>query len=220
MAAKISMKGLARFMTEDAVKQRKTLFTYKYPDDRESKAQRAYYRDATQAIERFHAVVRNSSWLLNRAVPLETEAMALSDEQWRRKTRLNHNARAMREYANSFGNRRFKLLDRVSFSLAHQSVNVNVFPDLRVEERGLEKWIKFDFTAGETDDKLRKRKWKIMCQLMLAVCDQEGLGLPSGRFLVLEPSSGREHREARYGARIGAEILATCANIASIWHSI
>jgi hypothetical protein len=102
---KISLKGLADYMTASHTRQRTVLRQYKYPEEDEAQAKIIYYREARDRVAVLHRSDRDSNWLLQQAAQLDTLA-AMSTGQT--KTRLRHNARALRAYANHFGGSQFR----------------------------------------------------------------------------------------------------------------
>ena len=93
-AKRISLKGLSVFMTASAVRQRSLVREFKYPGEEEAHAKILYYRDARDRIAAYHRAGHGQDWLLGEAAHLETLAVSTLDPT---KTRLNHNARALRE---------------------------------------------------------------------------------------------------------------------------
>lgn len=63
MIKKLSLKGLADFMTASPSRQRKILRAYKYPSEDEARAKILYYREARDRIAAFHVSPHDVSWL-------------------------------------------------------------------------------------------------------------------------------------------------------------
>jgi hypothetical protein len=128
---KISVKGLAKFITATEQGKRKVLRDFKYPDP-EGAAQAMYYREARDLIEAHHRNGYPSPWLQDRATTLTQLAQTMSGQSV---VRLRHNARALREYAALWGNKTFEVLDELRLSLRYGNVRISVVPDLHVRER-------------------------------------------------------------------------------------
>jgi len=149
---KISLKGLAKFMTASPAGQRKVLRDFKYPDP-EGNAQAIYYRESRDFITAYHANSHSEQWLVERANDLANLARLATG---RTVTRLEHNARAIRQYAGFFGNKVFGVLDEIEMELRYESVRITVNPELHVCERGREKIIKLEFSAQAPEAKIVK----------------------------------------------------------------
>lgn len=210
---KLSLKGLADYMTASSTRQRSILRQYKYPLEDEARAKIVYYREARDIVSAFHAAAHDQAWLLDEANRLKALAGA---SQGATKTRLQHNARAVRAYAEHFSTRSFEVLGDVYLSLLHGGVTITVVPDLHVKEKGQEKIIKLEFGVKQPDPVLVR----IMAQGMLEASDVAKLGLPSSAALVFDVPRGVSHAEARVGARVRRDIENACLNISAIWDAI
>ncbi|MFH2001901.1 MAG: hypothetical protein ABIK28_19635 [Planctomycetota bacterium] len=209
---RISLKGLANFMTSGAARQRKILRDYKYPDP-EGAAQAGYYRDARNCILEYHREGREEAWLYERHRHLRGQSIVAPPQV---KPRLENNARAVRQYARNFSGRNFTILENVPLALAFSGVTVSVYPDLHVNERNREKIIKLDFSKQPTND----QAIRIMSQAMFEAQVQAGMGLTSASVLYLDVPRSQEYRGARAGSRMLREIEAACENITAIWDGI
>lgn len=136
---KVSLKGLAKFMTASPASQRKIVRDFKYPDP-EGVAQAAYYRDARDRIAAYHQNNHPADWLSSRADALTTRAASSTG---RSATRLRNNARALRQYEAGWGDNRLEVLADLKLELTYGGVRISVVPDLHVMERGIKKIIKF-----------------------------------------------------------------------------
>ena len=199
-------------MTSRSSGQRKTLCDYKYPHP-EGKAQAGYYRDARNAIARYHRNQCPPNWLKAQAELLAVNANAATGQ---RRTRLNHNARALRAYERYFSSKQLVVLADLPFELVFSGVHVTVAPDLHVQEDDREKIIKLDFTVQEPDRELIR----IVTQAMFEASEMAGLHLTSSCVLYYDLSSGEVFKGARMGSRTRAEITSACQNIAAIWATI
>ncbi len=132
------------------------------------------------------------------------------------KTRLNHNVRALREYAHYFSGRDFEVLNDLKLVLQYGDVVITVRPDLHVRESNREKIIKLEFGV----EKPSTRMIEIISQAMFQAAQVGGYSLTSSGVLYLDVPRGREYRGARLGARLAKDIEATCENISAIWDKI
>lgn len=209
---KLSIKGLADYMTAPEARRRKIIHDHKYPSDDEAKAKRTYYREARDRIAAYHRSGREPHWLLDQAGQIDSVAAGSMGQT---KTRLRHNARAVRAYAKNFADRKFEILPEMTLGLFYGEVKISVFTDLHVRENGKEKIIKLEFK-----DSVDPQVVKIISQGMYEAADQAGLSLPASSVLYLDVTKGEEHRGARIGARMASNIEAACLNISAIWDSI
>ena len=209
----ISLKGLAKFMTTTAAGQRKILRDFKYPDE-EGQAQAAYYRDARNAIAKFHDQKLPSSWLGNQADSLLANASTAPKPQI--SARLKNNARGLRSYACCFAATTYDILSDVNLGLCIGEVLVTVNPDLHVLEKGKEKLLKLEFSSQKPHSDLIK----IVSQAMFEAALADGMRLPSAQVLYIDVPRGIRHKGARFGALTRKNIEAACQNIWAIWNSI
>jgi hypothetical protein len=209
---KISLKGLAKFMTSNSTQQRKVLRDYKYPDP-EGFAQATYYREARDFIVAYHRNGEEPAWLIERAMILDSFASGSTGQT---KTRYKNNARALREYARFFAKKKFEVLNDINLSLSLAGVIISVVPDLHVREKDVEKIVKLEFTKDEPDDKLVR----IISQAMYQAQSDAGMGLISSSVLYFDIPRGKIHKGARAGSRMQTELKAACENLSAIWDGI
>jgi hypothetical protein len=210
---KISLKGLAKFMTAGAAAQRKILGDFKHPDP-EGSAQARYYQEARDRIAAYHRFQHEDGWLSQQAGTIASRALASGGVATR--VRLQNNARALRAYERHFGGRQFEILPDVSLDLAYAGVRVSVHPDLHVRELGRDRIVKLEFSQTKPDAKAVK----IMAQGLFEAATNAGLGLSSADVLYMDCVRGVAYKGARVGARMGREIEAACQNIAALWPGI
>lgn len=213
MMKKLSLKGLADFMTASPTRQRKILSTYKYPSEDEAQAKILYYREARDRICAYHSSKHGINWLINESTQLNTLANL---SVGLRRSRLRHNARGVALYATHFGTRNFDVLDDFSQDIQFGDVFVSVYPDLHVRENGHEKLIKLEFAKNAPDEKIVK----IISQCMFNATVSAGLNLPSSSILYFDVPRGMVYKGARMGSRMAKDVEATCMNISAIWDSI
>ena len=209
---KISVKGLAKFITATEQGKRKVLRDFKFPDP-EGAAQAMYYREARDLIEAHHRHGYASPWLQERAGALTQLAQTMSGPSV---VRLRNNARALREYAAFWGDKPFEVLEGVRLGLRYGDVRISVVPDLHVRDKGDERLIKLDFAAQEPDDRVPR----IVGQAMFEAVSQSGLRTPASSILYAHVARGRIIRGARLGSRMAGEIQAACGNIEAIWEKL
>jgi hypothetical protein len=77
---KMSVKGLAKFMTASPSGQRRILREFKFPDEDEPRAMRLYYGEATDAIKAYHSNGHARQWLHDQADALSQLAMSLGGQ--------------------------------------------------------------------------------------------------------------------------------------------
>ena len=207
---RISVKGLADFMTASATRQRTILRQFKYPLEDEPQAKIIYYREARDRVAVLHKGGKDRDWLLGQASALDTLAASSTGKT---KTRLRHNARALRAYAAHFADRDFDILADLQLNLAFGDVVITVVPDLHVSEAGREKIVKLEFGVNEPD----ARAVQVISQAMFEASRQASLGLPTSSILYLDVPRGQEHRGARLGSRMRNDIESTCLSISAIW---
>jgi hypothetical protein len=210
---KLSMRGLAKFMTSSSAGQRKVLRDYKFPDQDEPAAMRLYYKDATDRIQLYHKSPHDRDWLRRKVKDL-TELAQLTPG--RAGTRLRHNARALSLYEYHFGGRAFESQGQLRLRLPIGNVLITVTPDLYVLERGKSKVVKLEFSKTRPSEDTVK----IISQVMFEAARGHVDDLTSSSIIYLDVPNGVEFRGARAGARTLREIEAACLSIESLWGGI
>jgi len=145
---KISLTDLAKFMTSGPVAQRKVVHDYRYPDEDEPKAMRLYYLEAVDSIKAYYLNKHPSAWLHQQTERISDLVVTVGGMT---RSRLNNNARAVRQYAENFGARKFTIIDDLKLALVFGNVRVTVMPDLHVREANKEKIVKLGFSRTEPD---------------------------------------------------------------------
>lgn len=210
---KISVKGLAKFMTATPSAQRRILKEFKFPDDDEPRAMRLYYGEAVDAIKAYHGNGHGRQWLLDQADELSNLGTLLGGQST---VRLRNNARGLRQYADNFYSRRFEVLPDLRLALVHDDVRITVAPDLHVTEAGKEKIFKLDFARRSPDEQLIK----IVSQCMFEAFRKAQNSITPASVLYLDVANGTQHKGARIGARLLQDVKAACANISGLWGTI
>jgi hypothetical protein len=210
---KISLTGLAKYMTSGPAAQRKIVHDYKYPDEDEPKAMRLYYLEAVDSIKAYHLKKHPIIWLHEQSERISDLAGTVSGMT---RSRLNNNGRAVRQYAQNFGARKFTILEDLKLALVFGSIRVTVIPDLHVRETNKKKIVKLGFSRTEPDEQLVK----IVSLSMFEAYQTAQGSITSSNVLYLDVARGIEHRGARVGARLMTDIRAACENIEALWSSI
>jgi hypothetical protein len=209
---KISLKGLAKFMTSSDAGRRKVLRDFKFPQP-EGKAQAVYYREARGFISSHNERRRPEGWLSERAATL---ASLSASNRGATAVRLGQNSRALLQYERNWGGEYFEILPQITMALIYGRVRVSVFPDLHVRRDGREQLVKLEFSNSE----LSQMAIKIICQGMFEAVTRTDLGLKSSDVMLFDVPRGAIHRGARMGSRLAREIEASAQNIIAMWDSI
>jgi hypothetical protein len=211
---KITLKGLADYVTANDLRRQRIVKEYKYPKDDEPRAKILYYKEAKDRIRRYHGLANvGPEWLATKATELEAESALRFD---RGRTRLKHNARALRAYARNFAARTFEVCDDKNLVLKFGDITIGAKPDMVVVERGKTKLVRFDFSEKEPEPKL----FKVLAQGTFEAALAAGIDVPSSCVLILDVPRGREYRGARMGARMRREMEAACQGLSAIWDMI
>jgi len=209
---RITVKGLAKFMTSGFAGQRKILHDFKFPDP-EGGVQAAYYADARRAIKEYHDSENDAAVIAYAVDDLKGKAHR---ETERKRTRLEHNIRALESYLDNFGDKNFKVLAMPELKYSRGAVVVSAIPDLCVQQDGRKKLIKLDFGSKEPDTKLVN----IIIQVIYQAASSEGLPVTPKDVIYLDVPRGRVHKGARVRTRLNKEIQAACDNIEALWPGI
>jgi hypothetical protein len=210
---RLSVKGLAKYMTSGAAAQRKVLRDFKYPREDEPMAMRLYYEDACDCIETFLRGGYDRQWLRAEGDTLAIRAAGVGGRQ---RARLHHNARAVRQYEQYFGGRRLQLQASLNLAIEFSGVQIKVVPDLNVIEGTKAKIIKLEFSLTPPSDELIA----IVVQTMFEAATGQVSDLSPSSVLLFDVPRGAERRGARMRSRTLREIEAACQTIATIWDTI
>lgn len=209
---RISVKGLAKFMTAGPATQRKVLKDFKFPDP-EGGVQASYYSEARSAIAEFHGSDNNPATIAAEVQRLSEKAY---DASGRQRVRIEHNIRALQSYLENFGHESFRVLPTPSLSLSQRTVSVGATPDLFVRHKGSNKLIKLDLGTKAPD----KRLVAIVLQVIYEAARSSGLSLKPKDVLYLDVPRANVHRSAKVRTRLKGEIEAACENIEALWPTI
>jgi hypothetical protein len=209
---RITLKGLAQFMTSRPARQRKILKDFKFPDP-EGHAKALYYAEARKAVHAFHSQGNDVGILVRTSLRLERRAV---EEGGASARRLRNNVTALTQYATHFVGQLYEVLADRRLQLEYGPVVITVVPDLHVRERRREKIVKVEFSKDEPSPLMIQ----IITQGMLQAADQAGIDLRSGDALYIDVRRGALHRGGRTRAALARDIEAACMNIADMWDSI
>jgi hypothetical protein len=210
---RISVKGLAKYMTSSPAAQRRILREYKYPDEDEPSAMRRYYKEVTDRIRAYHSSPHDRAWLQRKTSELAELARVTPG---RGAARLRHNARALAAYERHFATKAYVPQAQLRLQLPVGNVLVSVAPDLHTFERNRVKLIKLDFSTTLPN----VEAVKIVSQVMFEAARGRVSDLKSSSISYLDVTRGSEHKGARAGGRALREIEAACLSIESIWPGI
>jgi hypothetical protein len=211
---RLTVKGLAKYMTSSPAAQRRVLRDFKYPRGEEAYAMRLYYRDACERIIAFHRKNHDRAWLRTQAEDFGRLAELTKGSSG---TRLRNNGRAMRQYEQHFGDRVFEVLSDLRLEVEFSGVRITATPDLYVRESGKHKAIKLEFSKSTPPPDAVK----VVTQCLYEAARRGRVpGLSSSSVLYLDIPRGLEHRGARAGSRMLRDIEAACETISQVWDSI
>jgi hypothetical protein len=208
---KIGLKGLAKFIASSPAAQRKVLRDYKYPK-REGEAQALYYREARLLIRRNHLRGNPEGWLSARSQELSLKAQTQSGAG---ALRACHNARALPEYNQFWGNKTFEILGDLSLSLSYSGVTISIYPDLHVREAAWRESSSWSSHQGH-----RVTSSSGLSQAMFEAASAAGLNLWSADILLVDVPRKTVYRGARMRSRTAKDIEAAYQTIADIWPSL
>jgi hypothetical protein len=209
---RISVKGLAKFMTAGPAAQRKVLRDFKFPDP-EGGVQASYYSEARRAITEFHESENDPATIAREVESLSAKAFQASGRQ---QVRIEHNIRALQSYLANFGHETFVVLPTPSISLSHRSVSIGATPDLFVRHKTSNRLIKLDLGAHAPDQRLVG----IILQVIYEAARSSGLSLKPTDIVYLDVPRAKAYRSARIRTRLKSEIEAACQNIEALWPTI
>jgi hypothetical protein len=208
----MSIKGLAKYIVASPAQQRKVIRDYKYPQA-EGLAQANYYRDAKECIREYHRGTRARTWLEGRSEALYGLAAA---ETGSRRTKIQNNARAIRDYAINFHDRIYQVQPQQRFRYLHGGMIITLSPDLCVTDRNRTRYVFFNFARVEADPSLQR----IMVQCLYDAIRSEGIVLGGRDVQVQDVPRGATIFGARLSSRTRNEIEAACETINTLWPSI
>ncbi len=213
MSKRITLKGLADFMTSNPAKQRRIVHDFKYPEEDDGRAKIMYYREARDDIQRYHRKKFAPGWIRQRAGEIAVTANASAGA---RRKRLEHNSRALRQYADHFGLLTLDLLPINQMNYVVGDLVVSVKPDLHATINGKEAFVKVEYGA----EPLTEYEAKVITQVMHEAACQSGFSIPASKVLCLDVSSGIVYKGAGLKAMMHKDVDAACKTIAAIWDDV
>jgi hypothetical protein len=212
MPIKISVSGLAKFMNATAFRQRRLLRDYKFPfnGDGTRKPQIVRYSEARATIQKYHQSENDVTVLLDAVEALKKKA---ADHPEKDQSRIQDNIRAIRIYMKYFQRNDFAVLANPRPKYVHGDVYVSTTPDLYVEENGVRKLIKLDFSATAPKDEIVSIVLKVMHEA--AMIDE--LGVTPSNVIYLDVSRQRQFTGKKLNKQLKRDIDAACETIEDIW---
>lgn len=208
MTIRLTMKGLAKYMTAQPAAQRKILRDYKYPNP-EGQVQARFYSDALNVIRRLISKRTTVDAARNLAAGWRESALRLPPV---RRARPVNNARAVEQYIEHFAGHNFELLQHSSLRLTRGAVVISATPDFRVRQGKRVLVLRLEFASQQPSDALLK----VMSQVLFEATTD----LPSPTIAIVDVPRGRMIRAKRMGSRLKADIVAACSTIEAIWPTI
>ena len=127
-----------------------------------------------------------------------------------------NNARTITDYAKHYGSGEILDLEAFVGTVEYGRVQIRISPDLVGVVKGRKKFIRLEHGKDEPNP----RYCSVMCQLMYMAALERGLELPVSDFIVRQIAGKKDFATARNGARLVADIDATCRNIEGIWETL
>src|ERR1017187_2383566 len=212
MPIRLSVNGLAKFMTSSDSARRTLLKDFKFPfnKDGSKKPQIVRYSEARAAIRDYHEAHNNASVIVT-----AIEKLIKKREQNPEKdaARINDNVRALETYLKHFSNRNFVILDTPKPSYVHGEVTVTAGPDLFVEEKGKKKLIKLDFS----EKKPNEETVQIMLKVMHEAAMVGGIAVAPADVIYLDITRQTQFTGKKLNKLLKKNIDAACTTIADIW---
>jgi hypothetical protein len=215
MPIKISVAGLAKFMNATSFRQRRLLRDYKFPFNKDGtrKPQIVRYSEARATIQKYHQSENDVTVLLDAVETLKKKA---ADHPEKDQRRIQDNVRAIRTYMKYFQRNDFTVLANPRPKYVHGDVYVSTTPDLYVDEKGVKKLIKLDFSATAPKDEVVSIVLKVMHEA--AIIDE--LGVNPADVVYLDVSRQRQFTGKKLNKQLKRDIDAACETIEDIWPKV
>jgi hypothetical protein len=212
MPIKISVAGLAKFMNATSFRQRRLLRDYKFPFNKDGtrKPQIVRYSEARATIQKYHQSENDVTVLLDAVEALKKKA---ADHPEKDQSRIQDNIRAIRTYMKYFQRNDFTVLANPRPKYVHGDVYVSTTPDLYVDEKGVKKLIKLDFSATAPKDEVVSIVLRVMHEA--AMIDE--LGVKPADVIYLDVSRQRQFTGKKLNKQLKRDIDAACETIEDIW---
>jgi ElaB/YqjD/DUF883 family membrane-anchored ribosome-binding protein len=212
MPINISVAGLAKFMNATSFRQRRLLRDYKFPFNKDGtrKPQIVRYSEARATIQKYHQSENDVTVLLDAVEALKKKA---ADHPEKDQSRIQDNIRAIRTYMKYFQRNDFTVLANPRPKYVHGDVYVSTTPDLYVEEKGVKKLIKLDFSATAPKDEIVSIVLKVMHEAAMI----GELGVKPADVIYLDVSRQRQFTGKKLNKQLKRDIDAACETIEDIW---
>ena len=168
------------------------------------------YSEARATIQKYHQSENDVTVLLDAVEALKKKA---ADHPEKDQSRIQDNIRAIRTYMKYFQRNDFTVLANPRPKYVHGDVYVSTTPDLYVEENGVRKLIKLDFSATAPKDEIVSIVLKVMHEA--AMIDE--LGVTPSNVIYLDVSRQRQFTGKKLNKQLKRDIDAACETIEDIW---
>lgn len=212
---KISVKQLADFMLASSSRQRSIVRDAKYPKlrDGKPKPQIVRYSEARSAIREYHESGRDISVLLTAVEKLIKKKAEHPEKDG---ARIDDNIRAIKAYISHFQNNNFTILNTPRPVYIFDQMLVSATPDLYVEESGIRKLIKLDFSERKPNGDAIA----ILLKVMFEAASREELAVKPKDVVYLDVSRREQHIGAKLNKKLKKDIDAALATIQDMWANI
>ncbi|MBX3389858.1 MAG: hypothetical protein KF691_10445 [Phycisphaeraceae bacterium] len=211
---KVSGKGLVEFMRARADRQRSILYTLKFPDEKERASRGSYYSTAKRNIIAFHRESHPIGWLATQAESIDAKAKTAAKDS--EKKRLQSNAKALRHYAQHFGNRQFVVQPTARFGLTIGSVETSVAPELYVSEKGRLQLVKLEFSP----QLMAPDVVQLFLRFLAHAAARNGSPVTPTHCFLYHVPTGDVYRSPGIGSRFVKELEAACQTVEDIWDKL
>jgi hypothetical protein len=215
MPMKLSVNGLAKYMTSSEAARRSLLRDFKFPlnPDGSKKPQIVRYSEARAAIRDYHESGNEPSVLV---VAIEKLVKKREQNPEKDAARINDNIRGLETYLKYFANRKFKVLETPKPRYEHGDVVITTMPDLFVEENGKKKLIKLDFSAKKPDE----QAVQIILRVMHDAASGTGIPVAPADVIYLDIARQVQHNGKKLNKQLKKNIDAACETIQAVWPTI
>ena len=213
---RLTISGLADYMTCSASAQRNVLLRFKYPQG-PGEAAAKYYHFAYRVLGGYFqpSGQRSVSWLSLEAD--ELDARPGHDPHARDK--IEANVRVLRGFLSYFASQKFQNIQPVPKLLyRHAGVSIRITPDLYGTKRNRSYVVKYLFAAGKRE--VIGSRARIICQVMYHASMQPNLGLPASGIQIWACRSGDVYRAREGGSLVINNVEAACKTIAAVWPTL
>ncbi len=212
---KISVKILADFMLASSSRQRTLVRNAKFPKLKDGKAipPIVRYSEARASIRDFHEAGNDLKVLLTAVEKLAKKKVQHPEKD---AARIDDNIRVIKLYAAAFAKREFKVLPTPKPVYAMGNMEVSATPDLYVEESGVKKLIKLDFSQ----DKAKEGTVEIILKVMHEAASTQNLGVKPKDVLYLDISRQTSQSGEKLNKKLKKDIDAALATIEDMWGNI